>query len=108
MKLEEKKYENENIFLKKLDKEDIQHSNYMFKLYPNPASTQLTISYLLNSAEKGKLILYDILGREQMQVDLQNNINKVSVNIRNLPQGIYMYKFFVKNNQTENGKLLIE
>jgi hypothetical protein len=101
-------YENENKFLKNIGKKNIERKDYLFKLYPNPASTQLTITYSLNHTEKGKLIIYDILGREQIQIDLQNNVNKVSVNIQSLPQGIYMYKFFVNNNQTEAGKLLIE
>ena len=101
-------YADESKFLKNLDIRYIENANYLFKLFPNPASTQLTIAYSLKNAEKGELILFDVLGRKQMQIDLQSNVNKVSVYIHSLPQGIYMYKFLVNSKQTEAGKLIIE
>ena len=44
----------------------------------------------------------------QMKIDLDYNMNKVSVNISALPQGIYTYKYIVSNVQKQAGKLLIE
>jgi hypothetical protein len=103
-------FDDENNYLKSLKpkQNDLVNSENQFILYPNPASTTVTIGYKLQPSEKGDVIVYDLLGRAQMKIDLDYNINKVSVNILSLPQGIYTYKYFVNNVQKEAGKLLIE
>ncbi len=103
-------FDDENNYLKNIKPKlnVFSNSENQFILYPNPASTAVTIGYKLQPNEKGDVIVYDLLGRAQMKIDLDYNINKVSINILSLPQGIYTYKYFVNNVQKEAGKLLIE
>jgi hypothetical protein len=79
-----------------------------FLLYPNPASTAVTVAYELSRTEKGMVIMYDILGREQLKIDLHPGTNKMSINVSLLKQGIYTYKYIVNNLHQYAGKLLIE
>ncbi len=105
------KFDDENKYLRSLKpKENTlgKYAEHAFLLYPNPASTTVTIAYELNKNEKGNVIICDILGREQMKIDLWPDNNKVSINVSLLRQGIYMYKYLVNNRQQVTGKLLIE
>jgi len=103
-------FERENKYLSSfaLKKEPLQQKINKFLLYPNPASTTITIAYELKQNEKGNVIVYDILGREQMIIDLDCRANRVSVNINSFTHGLYTYKYLVNNVQKEAGKLLIE
>ncbi len=78
------------------------------KLYPNPASDNITIDYRLNANETAVLRIYDMLGIERMKIDLQPNINKVIIKITSLETGVYSYKYTVNNIQNSTGKLIIE
>ena len=105
------RFDDENAFLQSLKpKTNLlgKHSDHPFMLYPNPASSTVTIAYELNKSEKGKVIIYDLLGREQMKIDLHHYNNKVSINVSLLRQGIYTFKYLVNNVQKTTGKLLIE
>jgi len=104
-------FDNENAYLKSLKpKENLLTNNgeHAFMLYPNPATTTVTIAYELNQNEKANVIVNDILGREQMKIDLHPAHNIVSINVSLLRQGIYIYKYLVNNRQEKTGKLLIE
>lgn len=83
-------------------------SNSSFAIYPNPANTNITISYSLNGNQNGELLIYDVLGRKQMSIDLSNSANKVQVNVRTLNQGIYTYKYLINNTVAQTGKIIIE
>ncbi len=79
-----------------------------FSIFPNPVSSTITIAYQLLEKEKGKVIIYDILGREQFRIELCSENNMVSSNLSNLPLGLYTYKYLINNIQVETGKLLKE
>ncbi len=79
-----------------------------FEIYPNPASTVLKIAYQLNEYENGELILFDIIGKEQLRISLSNKSNNVIVNIQNLFKGIYTYKYVINNISKSTGKITIE
>ncbi|MBK6329810.1 MAG: T9SS type A sorting domain-containing protein [Bacteroidetes bacterium] len=66
------------------------------------------MAYELSKNQKGLVIVYDILGREQMKIDLHSDNNKVSINVSLLKQGLYTYKYLVNNRQQITGKLLIQ
>ncbi|MBK6331151.1 MAG: T9SS type A sorting domain-containing protein [Bacteroidetes bacterium] len=105
-------FDDENAYLKSLQlKNNRLASKYIgskFMLYPNPASTNITIAYDLSSNENGFVVVYDILGRKLMVIDLDESNNKVSVNISSLQHGIFTYKYLVNKIQREAGKLLIQ
>jgi hypothetical protein len=104
-------FDAENAYLQSLKpKANIlsQQGEHPFLLYPNPAITTVTIAYELGKTEKGMVIMYDILGREQLKIDLHPGYNKMSINVSLLKQGIYTYKYIVNNLHQYAGKLLIE
>ena len=78
------------------------------KLYPNPASTILTLEYNLQLFEKGELVFYDLLGREYLRVTLSSYSNKVSFPIDTLPKGLYLCKYFVDGIGLQVKKIIVE
>ncbi len=79
-----------------------------FKIYPNPASTQVTVDYSLNLEEQGELIFYDLLGREYMRTGLSATVNHVTLSTTHLPKGVYLCKYAVNGLTRSTKKLVIE
>jgi hypothetical protein len=74
-----------------------------FKMYPNPASTQVTISS--NEGLVKSVQVFDITGK--LVITNQSNSVQVTLNIENLPNGIFLVQ--VQTNQgIEVEKLIIE
>jgi hypothetical protein len=70
-----------------------QIANLISNIYPNPATTQLTID--LANAGEANAIIYNMLGQEVLQKTLNNMSNRI--NIATLPPGMYVVK--VKQNE---------
>lgn len=73
------------------------------RVYPNPASNQLTISVPIEDGGY-RLVLFNLLGQEVLQTaitDAQTNIPL------NLPSGIYVYRI-THGNAMQTGKLVVE
>jgi Secretion system C-terminal sorting domain len=103
-------FDGESDYLQNLQpaKDKLQISEGDIALYPNPANTQITIAYHLLNGEEGKLIIYEMLGRERMAIELTSSANKVIADVSNLEMGLFTYKYFVNNESRSTGKLLIE
>lgn len=82
-------------------------NNENIKLYPNPASENVTLQYQLANNENGILILFDILGREVKRILLSNKKETVMINVHDLQQGVYTYQYVVNDIQRSTGKLII-
>ena len=65
------------------------------KVYPNPASTTLTIE--LSQSVKGQIILYNSSGQTVRTEPLVGD--RKTLNISNLSAGIYAYKLVIPNKQ---------
>ncbi|MBQ9472812.1 MAG: thiol protease/hemagglutinin PrtT [Bacteroidales bacterium] len=65
--------------------------------YPNPASTQVTIPTSYQPAADNLLRLYDASGRLVAQHTIHPYTTSVTLNVSNLPAGLYIYRF---NNTT--------
>lgn len=69
------------------------HIENSLVVYPNPASgDQLWVEYKVRSIQQSDIKLIDMTGRQVvfMQGAFQDNGNKVSINVTNLPKGIYL------------------
>jgi hypothetical protein len=76
-----------------------------FKVYPNPASEVLNIDYKFSANEKGVLTLFNAVGG----IVYKQEINQaVSININQLAQGLYTYKFITDLGKTFEGKVIIQ
>jgi ELWxxDGT repeat protein len=65
------------------------------KVYPNPASEQVTIDLTLKNNEQLKLRLFDVTGKEVYHNDLMNYMagnHKLTVPVRELANGLYFYQ----------------
>ena len=74
------------------------------KLYPNPATKQITIE--LNNSKMESFLLFDINGRQQ-SVEIIMNSKSLVINTANLPQGFYICKTALSNGTIAVNKLLI-
>jgi len=66
-----------------------------FAMYPNPVQTKLNI-VLPSSLEHATVKVYDILGKQVIQKNLNNAFNKLDVS--NINSGIYLIKIIGEDN----------
>lgn len=92
------------------EKEEISKlliNNSHIIVYPNPAKEQVMVRYQLESNQKAIVELMDMTGRKVLKAQLANNQNEISIDIRNLPDGIYTYRYLVDGKINSAGKLQI-
>lgn len=80
-------------------------SNYtseQFIMYPNPATSTVNLQFP-NNFEKGNILLYNNLGQQVLNAEIQNSNSSFSV--ENLNSGIYLYKI-ISGNGSQTGKLI--
>lgn len=86
-----------------------QNNNSSIKLnssvYPNPASSEITISY--NLATSGKLIIYNTYGQIVYSIDLNEKNYRHSISVSEFSNGIYLYKILSDNHEVDNGRFSI-
>ena len=58
-------------------------------IYPNPASTQVTVSYMLNDNSPAMMQIFDAAGRVVSEVKLSPVSTQVTIPVSNLRPGIY-------------------
>jgi hypothetical protein len=73
-----------------------------FSLYPNPASTILTLEGETNAAGGVKISVYDILGKNvgEQNVELINGLNSINIPVQQYTSGMYYIKV-VSNDGTD-------
>jgi len=77
-------------------------------VYPNPASSQITISYNEEVANaNSKVIITDMLGALVQEVSLPGAANKVEISTAKLNGGIYFYTIIAGSKKSTTQKLVI-
>ncbi len=77
------------------------------KVFPNPATEQVTIrTEVLPQREDAQITLYDLLGKPVAMEILPKGQPEMALNVRNLAQGVYYY-VITQNQRRQNGKLVI-
>ena len=87
---------------------DQDENELKLNLYPNPASTSITVEYSLKANETAKLFIYDMLGRCVKTINLTSSINRVKIPIENFVKGIYSYKYDINGVKVGSGKFIKE
>ena len=77
-------------------------------VYPNPATDEVTIDYVLPENKEGKITIFDMLGRARMTLDLSATSNRAKFSVVNLEKGIYIYKYIVNSKVVKTDKLTVE
>ena len=84
--------------------------NYTFNLvsvYPNPANSDFTVSYNLNTNKDALFILYEIAGKEVMRKTIINAVGEMKLSTRKLNAGVYFYSVSMDNTIIMQDKLVI-
>ncbi len=84
-----------------------EENNYQkVQLYPNPFSDYATIEFE-NNNEIYSISIFNVLGEE---VQILSNItsNKITINRKNLANGVYFYQLYSNNKIRSIGKFIIE
>jgi Secretion system C-terminal sorting domain len=102
-------YEKEEALLNAdLNNKQVEVSENMVNVYPNPASDQITIEYNMPTASIGKFVILDILGNIVQQIELNGDVKRVTSSLNKISRGLYMYQYIVDNQVIYNGKLVIK
>lgn len=78
--------------------DNIEELEAQFTIYPNPASEILNIE-LTNPSSSTQIEIYDMKGALVMQLDRSGS--KISINVSNLPKGMYQLRIFSNNHSSE-------
>jgi hypothetical protein len=78
------------------------------KVYPNPSSDNVTISYQLNDFSEAQFQLLDMHGRVLKRIDLLPTVNQVNFSVADLANAMYKYRYIVNHVVLENGKFIKE
>jgi bifunctional DNase/RNase len=76
---------------------DVRLPETNWKLYPNPASSNVQIELSSSNAEQVSLILTDITGRVVLNQTMNSTINSVQLN--DLKAGIYFAELITKHGR---------
>lgn len=76
------------------------------KVFPNPASDEITISNIQNTSLKS-VELYSVIGKLNTRILVENNIKNLDVNISNLTSGIYLLKLNNEEGSSKIQKLIV-
>jgi hypothetical protein len=81
-----------------------------FKVYPNPANNQATVSFTLPEAINGRITLIDLSGRERQVLQPNTNYSKgshqVEVDLSNVSEGIYLITLY-SNKGIQTQRLIV-
>jgi hypothetical protein len=76
--------------------------------FPNPSNTTIAVNYNLNeSTQKGKIILYDMLGKVVKEAVLTDKLGVFKMDVSELNAGVYFYALQVSNKNLVTKKLII-
>jgi predicted extracellular nuclease len=77
--------------------------------YPNPTSNQINFDYILPAnAANCAIIVYDLLGKEVANTNINTLSGSVSMATTNLAQGTYLYSITSSNlGQLNNGRFVV-
>jgi hypothetical protein len=82
----------------------------MLKVYPNPVVNQAWIEFQTSTTEKATIKLYDITGKEVIQLADGNypaGIHRISFRNQNLPKGVYFVSV-LKGNESYTQKVILQ
>lgn len=72
-------------------------------IYPNPANNTLKIESFKRKFKNCNFITYDLFGKEVLSTEIKEQ----SIDISQVPQGVYVYKISGDNGVLKSGKLVV-
>ncbi len=90
----------------KPQEEKTSTDNFLIKVYPNPAKDEIIIE-LPASKSDWQLKISGITGTSSIQKELNANIAKHTINVKELPDGLFLYEIRNAEGTQANGKIVI-
>jgi hypothetical protein len=88
--------------------EEIANKVNVSDAYPNPASNKFNIDYNFDiNFNQARLKIVNLLGSVVKEVEIDQNSNKLSIDISDLNAGVYFYSVVVDNEVFQTKKLVI-
>ena len=89
--------------------EEAMRNGSISELYPNPATTYVSLDYqLTNEVNTAEVKVYNLLGAVVRNADLENNGNRLRLDVSDLKNGIYFYSVLINNDVYQTKKLVIQ
>ena len=81
--------------------------NFISALYPNPANDQVSFNYELLDNADSYAIIYDIVGKEIVRLNMEEREGTVRINTSSLITGFYYCSFFINDENVRTSRLMI-
>lgn len=76
--------------------------------YPNPATNTVNFDYKLSSNSNATISIVNLLGSVVKRSDLNPASNKISIDVSDLPQGVYFYSIDIDGKVYKTQKLIVK
>ena len=76
--------------------------------YPNPASSVVNFDYNLNPSDKASVSVYNLLGQEVMNQQVNSLQGSLSLSVADLNDGIYFCNLFVNGSAVKTEKFVVK
>ena len=75
--------------------------------YPNPASNAVNFNYNLLGTNSAEFVITDLLGSEHYRANLENENNKLMIDVSSFNAGVYFYSLRVDGKTQFTRKLIV-
>ena len=76
--------------------------------YPNPASSMVNFDYNINAGDRASVSVYNLLGQEVRNQQLNSLQGHLSISVADLNEGIYFCKLFVNSCAVKTEKFVVK
>lgn len=76
--------------------------------YPNPASSVVNFDYNINASDRASVSVYNLLGQEVKNQQVNGMQGHLSVSVADLNEGIYFCKLFVNGSAVSTEKFVVK
>ena len=76
--------------------------------YPNPASSVVNFDYNINAGDRASVSVYNLLGQEVKNQQVNGMQGHLSVSVADLNEGIYFCKLFVNGSAVSTEKFVVK
>jgi hypothetical protein len=88
--------------------ESVKTGGTISNAYPNPGGSLISVKYNMNeNSEKGKIVVYDMLGKIVKEVVLADKQGVSKIDVSELTAGIYFYTFMIDGKAINTKKLVV-
>jgi hypothetical protein len=76
-------------------------------VYPNPASTDVTVSYAIPTGEEGRFVVRNLLGSVVKEEILPEGSGKLGFSVAGMTEGLYFYSLLVNGQPAMTKKMIV-